>query len=214
MQINDQHYQVKAGGFLPRHQYITCHHSAGNQLFGIKFKVCPVLFQKDVDFSEYKERIFPLAYLIETGVIDAVKKASSFAARVKLVFEHYNDIIQEYESPPRYITIVTNTIKQCTANRRFETSVDELATQAEISKRTLQRYFEVTTGFSSKPALQTIKIRQALADLTEHPSQFHLANYGYYDYSHFSKHLRQFVSDKYLKTFQQFYSQRHSNLNE
>src|SRR3954467_62778 len=64
MELQKNAYEVKSDGFLPRHHYITCHHSKGNCLFGIKFRVCPILFEKSVDFLEYKERIFPLAYLI------------------------------------------------------------------------------------------------------------------------------------------------------
>src|SRR4051812_5279137 len=62
MQLGKNFFPVKNDGFLPRHHFITCHHSVGNKLFGIKFKVCPILFEKNVDFSEYKEFIYPLAY--------------------------------------------------------------------------------------------------------------------------------------------------------
>jgi len=51
MQLQKAALQIKNDGFLPRHHYITCHHSVGNKLFGIKFKVCPIVFEKEVDFS-------------------------------------------------------------------------------------------------------------------------------------------------------------------
>jgi transcriptional antiterminator len=67
------------------------------------------------------------------------------------------------------------------------------AAQYDISTRTLQRYFETTTGISSKKVLQIIAYPQGgiahgiIAD-------FHYSIYGYYDHSHFFKHLRKFLS--------------------
>ena len=50
--------------------------------------------------------------------------------------------------------------------------------------------------------LQAIRIRAAVKALTDDPASFSYTQFGYYDYSHFSKHLKQFVGHKYLKVFQ------------
>ena len=73
-------------------------------------------------------------------------------------------------------------------------SIEELSGRYNISSRTLQRYFEATTSITSKQALQILRIRKAIEDLTASPSQFHFSTYGYYDYSHFYKHLKQFLN--------------------
>jgi AraC-like DNA-binding protein len=207
-QLEKCSYEVKSDGFLPRHHYITCHHSTGNQLFGIKFKVCPVVFEKDVDFSEYKERIFPLAYLIDKAVVTQVKKATSFAERESIIFNYYSALIEKYEASLKYVAVVTGILKECTENNQYDFSIEGLADKYKISKRTLQRYFEATTSFSSKPALQTIRIRQAVKQLAETPKTFDYTSYGYYDYSHFTKHLKQFVGERYFKDFQLLYNSR------
>lgn len=206
MQLGKNQFQVKNDGFLPRHHYITCHHSFGNRLFGIKFKVCPIVFEKDVDFSEYKEYIFPLAYLIDRGIVNQVKNTSTFDERVDIIFSHYENLINKYEGMFTYVHIVTNIVRDCIQNNEYSKPIGELADKYDISNRTLQRYFRATTSFSSKQALQTMRIRQAVIRMVNAPSDFNLYDFGYYDYSHFLKHLEQFVGKKYFKEFQTLYS--------
>ena len=208
MQLEKNSYEVKSDGFVPRHHYLTCNHFNGNQLFGIKFKVCPIIFEKEINFSEYKERIFPLAYLIDKSVVEKVKRAASFYERVSIIFDHYTCLINKHWTSFKYVNVVTNIIKDFLDGNHYDLPVETLAEKNEISKRTLQRYFEATTGFSPKAALQTIRIRQAVKHLAEHPESFAFADYGYYDYSHFSKHLRQFSGEKYYKKFLHLYNTR------
>lgn len=204
MQLRTSSLQVKNDGFLPRHHYITCHHSVGNKLFGIKFKVCPIVFEKDVDFSEYKEFIYPLAYLIDRNIVSKVKNAASFSQRADIVFDHYENLIKKYTKSLNYVTIVTHILTGCGSKGEYNKPIEELAEDYKISSRTLQRYFRATTSFSSKEAMQTMRIRNATARMTSSPSSFSYTNFGYYDYGHFLKHLQQFTGEKYFKLFQSF----------
>ena len=72
---------MKTDGFLPRYNAIECFHQPGNHLFGIKFRISPVIFEKKINFSEYQDYIFPLSYLLDQSIIDKVKKAASFEER-------------------------------------------------------------------------------------------------------------------------------------
>ena len=76
MQVDEKRFEMKGDGFLPRHKAIECFHQAGNRLFGIKFKVSPIIFEKKINFSEYREYIFPLSYLLDQQIINKVKKLS------------------------------------------------------------------------------------------------------------------------------------------
>ena len=202
MQLQSKAYDVKSDGFFPRHHFLTCHHSEGNQLFGIKFRVCPVLFEKKVDFSEYKDHVFPLAYLIEKSVVEKVRSAADFNERVKIIFNYYDLLVEKHAASFRYIQIVTSLLSRLAEINSYNESVASLASSYQISKRSLQRYFEASTSYSTKPALQTIRIRTAVKALTDNPASFNFNDYGYYDYSHFCKHLKQFVGKKYFKVFQ------------
>ena len=195
MQLGEEKFEMKGDGFLPRHKAMICHHSTGNRLFGIKFKVSPIIFQKKINFSEYREYIFPLAYLIDRTVVDNVKRASAFEERVHILTKYYEEIIHQYAGSLSQVNIVTNILQECNDKNMFDVSIEELADQYNISTRTLQRYFEATTSITSKQALQILRIRKAVEKLASAPEDFHFSQFAYYDYSHFYKHLKSFLSN-------------------
>ncbi|MGB4844927.1 MAG: helix-turn-helix domain-containing protein [Ferruginibacter sp.] len=193
MQVGDKKFDMKTDGFLPRNQSIECYHRRGNKLFGIKFKISPIIFKTKVDFSEYREYIYPLSYLMEQSVIDEVKKAGSFDERIHVLNEYFQSIIKTYSGSWEAIRIVSEILQHCSSTNDFTTTVEEFAARYHISERTLHRYFESTTSLSSKKALQILRIRKAAEQLANTPDEFNYTNYGYYDYSHFCKHLKQFL---------------------
>ncbi len=194
MQLEDDRFEMKSDGFLPRHKNMICHHSNGNKIFGIKFRVSPVIFEKRINFSEYREYIFPLAYLVDRKVIERIKSASSFEERLQIASDYYENIIEKYSGSLKQVEVVTQILKDYPERNQFNVSIEELSEQYRISSRTLQRYFEATTSINSKQALQIMRIRKAVEDLTTAPALFHFSTYGYYDYSHFYKHLKQFIN--------------------
>ena len=202
MQLEDEKYDVKGDGFLPRHKNMICHHSAGNKIFGIKFNVSPVVFQKKINFSEYREYIFPLAYLIERSVVEKVKGAASFEQRMQILTAYYEGILQQYAGSLNHVNIVTEILQACVDTNSFDLSIEELAGRYRISTRTLQRYFEATTSITSKQALQILRIRKAVEKLANAPDDFHYTQFGYYDYSHFYKHLKQFLCSHTISILQ------------
>jgi AraC-like DNA-binding protein len=202
MQVKEKKFEMRTDGFLPRLHAIECYHRTGNQLFGIKFKISPVLFISPVNFSEYRNFIYPLSYLMEQSVIDQVKKASSFEARVELLDNYFQGIVRKYSGSRDAIRIVSAILHHCDKKNDFNTSVEDFASQYRISARTLHRYFETVTSLSAKKALQILRIRKAADHLANDPESFHYSKYGYYDHSHFYKHLRQFVQKETLKSLQ------------
>jgi AraC-like DNA-binding protein len=205
MQLEETVFPVKTDGFLPRHKRLACHHAVGNRIFGIKFKVSPVVFQKRINFAEYKEYIYPLAYLIDRDVVEDVKAAQNFRDRVSVISNYYNRIIARFSGSLQYVEVVTDILDNCYRKNRFTSPVEEVAKQYAISSRTLQRYFEAATSLSSKQALQIMRIRKAVETLVQDPAAFDFGVFGYYDYSHFYKHLRQFIGKEHFKLFQQRY---------
>jgi AraC-like DNA-binding protein len=199
MQVDEKRFEMKSDGFLPRNKSIECFHRTGNRLFGIKFKVSPVIFEKKVNFSEYREYIFPLSYLLDQQVISNVKKAKDFNERVTILTAHFHTIVQKHPVSLRPVQIVTEILEQCNATNNFTTSIQTFASKYKISTRTLQRYFEITTSISSKQALQILRIRKATHQLATSPGNFHFSLYGYYDKSHFYKHLKKFLQKETLQ---------------
>jgi AraC-like DNA-binding protein len=202
MQVGEKKFSMKADGFLPRHKAIRCHHQAGNILFGIKFKISPLIFQKKVNFSEYKEAIFPLSYLIEQKITESLKEEKSFDERVDILNKYFSSLLNNVAGYTEPINIVSSVLKQCSDNG-YTISIEDIAREKGISARTLQRYFEITTSLSSKKTLQILKIRKAVEELVNHPENFHYSKYGYYDNSHFYKHLKSFLTKEGLQRLQQ-----------
>jgi len=199
MQVDEKRFEMKGDGFLPRHKSIECFHQAGNRLFGIKFRVSPVIFEKKINFSEYREYIFPLSYLLDQQIINKVKDAFDFDARVDVLTSYFLNIVRKNSASRQSIQIVTGILERCNVTNNFTTPVQRLAGQHNISTRTLQRYFERTTSISSKKALQILRIRKATQHLATSPGDFHFSLYGYYDHSHFYKHLKQFLQKETIK---------------
>ena len=190
---------MKTDGFLPRPGYIECFHQPGNVLFGIKFKVSPVIFEKKVDFADYKGSIFPLSYLVDPGLLEKIKNANSFDRRVQLLIKYYQQQLNKYEGSLKPVNIVTSILDNAAKQNSYNSPIEELATMNNISSRTLQRYFLICTGVNSKNALQILRIRKAINKMLMTPGKFHFSDYGYYDFSHFYKHLKQFLHNDTLK---------------
>ncbi|MGE5519450.1 MAG: helix-turn-helix domain-containing protein [Candidatus Dadabacteria bacterium] len=202
MQLGDEKFEMKSDGFLPRDKKMICHHSTGNKIFGIKFNVSPIIFEKKINFSEYKEYIFPLSYLIDRNIIAQIKSASGFNERVAIATAYYEGIIHKYEGSMKQVKVVTEILHENIENGRFNFSIEELSRKYSISSRTLQRYFEATTSISTKNALQLLRIRKAIECLVNNPADFHYATFGYYDYSHFYKHVREFIGSHSIAIIQ------------
>jgi len=202
MQAGEKKVEMKSDGFLPRHTSLECYHRPGNKLFGIKFRVSPVIFEKKINFSEYRDYIFPLSYLIDPTVVNSIKKTGSFKERVSILNAYFQKIVKQYAGSWKDAETVTSILEYCDRNNDFNSSIESFAEQYGISSRTLQRYFEKTTSISSKKALQIMRIRKAVAHITNSPHSFHFSDYGYYDKSHFYKHLKHFLQKDTLKNLQ------------
>ena len=194
MQLENEKFEIKGDAFLPRHKNMICHHSVGNKIFGIKFRVSPNVFEKRINFHEYRGYIFPLAYLIDKNVVSKLKQANSFERRVEIISNYYDQIIEKHSGSLRYVDIVTSILDECSIKNDYSISIDALAKRFDLSTRTLQRYFEAATSISGKQALQIMRIRKAVEELANDPSGFDFSKYGYYDYSHFYKHLKAFLN--------------------
>lgn len=193
MQVAEKRFALKTNGFLPRNHAIECFHKPGNHLFGIKFRISPVILEKKINFGEYKGYIYPLSYLMDKSIINKVKSSPPFENRIEILTGHFLGILRKYQGSLQPAHIVSNILEHCFQKNDFSISMEELAEKHKISARTLQRYFEICTGVSTKTAIQVMRIRKATAQLAHNPDQFDHELYGYYDHSHFCKHLKQFL---------------------
>jgi AraC-like DNA-binding protein len=194
MQLDDDVFEIKRDAFLPRYKNITARHFVGNKIFGIKFRVSPIIFEKKINFSEYAAYIFPLAYLIDSNIIEKVKQASTFEKRMEILSAYYENIINKYSGSLKHVDTVTDILKSSFDNN-FKETIEDLAARYNLSTRTLQRYFEGCTSITTKQALQIMRIRKSVSAYVQSPDKFDPVAYGYFDYSHFYKHINQFLKN-------------------
>jgi len=201
MQIDDDAIDMKTDGFLPRYKNISCHHSVGNKIFGIKFTISPIVFEKKVNFADYTSYIYPLAYLIDREVIQQIKAANTFAQRVHIISNYYEKIIHSFKGSLANVDVVTEVIDKA-AKSNYCISVEEFAASYNINTRTLQRYFESTTSTGCKQAMQMLRIRKALSTFIADPATFDYKEFGYFDNSHFHRAAKQFLTPHKLANIQ------------
>ncbi|RYG36141.1 MAG: hypothetical protein EOO01_31005 [Chitinophagaceae bacterium] len=149
MMVGDKKFPIRGDSFLPRHQRIECFHKTGNEIFGIKFRLSPVLLEKKINFSEYRKAMSPLSYLIDKQVVEAVKTANDFFERVDLLTSYFNNIIKQSGETPVPAKAISSILRDCFQNNSFSLSIEDLAADSGISSRTLHRYFECATSLSS-----------------------------------------------------------------
>ena len=131
-------------------------------------------------------------------MIDQLKAAKTFRQRVDILTAHYLSVIKRSGDSIKPLHIVSGILDSCINTNNYNISIKEVAKEHNISTRTLQRYFENTTSLSSKKTLQILRIRKAVEHLAGNPSTFHYKIYGYYDYSHFYKHMQNFLQKNVL----------------
>jgi AraC-like DNA-binding protein len=192
MKVNTERFRIgsNSDNFLPRHQCIECFHSEACRIFGIKFKISPILLEKKVNFSEYRTSMNPLSYLIDRNVIKEVRKAPDFSTRVHVLSSYFHQLISSH-ALPSYLSIVTSVLEEFRSGR-YTKSVDELAESHKISARTLQRYFEQAMSLGTKQTLQILRMRHAV-EFISGGGNFNPVDFGYYDQSHFARHLKKFA---------------------
>ncbi|MCB0716043.1 MAG: hypothetical protein R2796_10915 [Chitinophagaceae bacterium] len=194
MHVEDKPFKTKTDSFLPRYHAIECFHKPGNHLFGIKFRISPILFEKKINFAEYRGQFYPLSYLLEQSVIDDLKKLKTFTARVQYLSSYFIAQLKQQDASWQAVHLVSQLLEDCYQQNNFSISLENEAAKNKITVRTLQRYFEACTGISSKKALQVMRIRKAIMQIITAPDRFHYSTYGYYDYSHFHKSIKKFLT--------------------
>jgi hypothetical protein len=97
MQIEEQKQRMRTDGFLPRYHAIESFHRPGDHLFGIKFRISPVIFEKKINFSEYKGYVYPLSYLLDPQILSGIKKTKQFDDRVNILSKYFISILDRFE---------------------------------------------------------------------------------------------------------------------
>ena len=92
MQVDDKKFSMKTDGFLPRNKSIECYHRQGNKLFGIKFKISPIIFKTNGSIIVADPRIITTPRIFKSRIA-AFTDAVVHAVRPSvLTLAHSNDL--------------------------------------------------------------------------------------------------------------------------
>lgn len=75
----------------------------------------------------------------------------------------------------------------------MDVRLSEIASKLHISEKTFNRYFHQIVGTNPKYFFSTVRCRLALTQYKRDSRQFSPYDFGYYDFSHFSKEIRRFT---------------------
>lgn len=197
-------FNIQADVFLPRKNNFSLHFEQGNKVFGIQFKIPPVIFEKKVNFSEYRGFVYPLAYLIDQKIVEQCKLADNFEGRIEILTSYYSRIINARTKEYPSFEIVLDVLKESGEKKIF--SATYFAQKHGISTRSLLRYFEFTTGSKTKESLQLLRIRKAIRRLIRYPSIFDPREFDYYDRSHFYAHAKSYIRKHPSLSFEEHFN--------
>jgi len=123
IRLSGSSFLMKIDCFMPRNVPMECFHKTGNKIVGIKFKLSPVLLEKKINFSEYRNNMYPLSYLIDRDIFVRVKGARSFDRRVDILNYYYSTIVQQQQDHFLFVKMVSKILEECSSGNGFTQSI-------------------------------------------------------------------------------------------
>jgi AraC-like DNA-binding protein len=162
----------------------------------------PIDIKTEIDTEVFAVRFKPLAIeLLENINLKALLNSSinlgtDFIGIDKLDFENFNNFCRHIENYlQRRIEKTKNisNLKVCLFNEIYKKetfNVQELSEKIFWTSRQINRYFNLTFGFSLKEYLNIIRCNQTFKDISK--NRLTLQN-NYFDQSHFIKEIRKYT---------------------
>ncbi|MBJ6367629.1 helix-turn-helix domain-containing protein [Snuella sedimenti] len=127
---------------------------------------------------------------------------------IKILDKYLSTYYSEWLKPTAISTILEHILKN-----NGMLSVTDIIENFHISHSTLNRHFKKVTGVTTNKFLRLIRVNYIIRQIEQNKTTDLLPiieNYKYYDYSHFSKNIKEFTG----QTPKQFFRNKHSNLRE
>lgn len=184
------------------------------RLITIFFYPCGFQHIFNISISEFANCFTPLEKIDpgDAPVLQGeVMKETDDKKRIKLIDDYFHLKLSRSTWNKPDLDLAVNLVLKYKANIR----VKDIAEKLQIPDRTLRRYFHNEMGMSIKEFIDLGRINFASVLLTSNPeisTQALIHELGYYDQSHFLKHLKKYIgitssSFKELrKTFLAYYS--------
>lgn len=174
--------------------------------FGAKVKSTFLYLLTEIPLNILTGTIFNFDEIFKENVIELIEKINSknnIAEKAKIAEDYLIAKINSFKA--NKLNNNYNAMKYLAHNFYTIFDIDELLNKLNVSHRTLDRHFLKYTGISPKTMLSLIRFNKTIEYATKYKSLSlnTLWDFGYYDYSHFSKDFKKYCG----KNFENFKQQ-------
>lgn len=186
---------VKNSVLIGHHsQTFTYRHHSGNYLIGIKLKAAGLNRLLGIPAAVFNNQLIPLHDVLFHNVfveeqLEAIDNWGDQVSFLNTLMLKAFSSAQQTDFRTRFVAAALYQASQSGA--LF--NVAHLATNLNLTKRSLERYFKHELGIGPKWCLNLIRFRQALRAYSVQGYRTEFEQWGYTDYAHFNKDYRKFI---------------------
>ncbi|MES2382035.1 MAG: helix-turn-helix domain-containing protein [Bacteroidota bacterium] len=190
-----QQQQLKSSVLIGHHtETFTYKHFSNNFLTGIKFKPAGINLLFGISSADLNNHVEDATYFLRNQFIEEqLLQANTFKEQTTLLDTVLLLQLNKQTHIPYKTQYVCNALHKVMQKTSFF-SVDVLAQQLHVTKRSLERYFKQEIGVSPKQCLSILRFRQALKSYGLQGSTADYEALGFYDFSHFMKDYKRFTT--------------------
>jgi AraC-like DNA-binding protein len=163
-----------------------------DNIFTIKFN--PLGFESIFGVSQARigNDIVSASEILPDSIIQKLKEPVGLEEKSLFLEKFFFEKLYKNSSDQFHLQCIKRSI-DLFVNSTMDVTLNEIAAQLHISEKTFNRYFYKIVGTNPKRFFSTIRCRLSLTQYKQAPRQFSPYDFGYYDFSHFSKEVKQFT---------------------
>ena len=166
-----------------------------DHIFTVKFFPGGMEAIFDIDQSKLINKVADLREILPASLILCVRKMTGFENRIKLLQDFFLCQLKIKKSRDHYIRLVTKSIAYYEAGD-MQYNVSEMSARLFTTSKSINRYFNRVIGTTPKNYFSILRTRTALTTYVGNKKTFIPSDFGYYDMSHFYKHVVMFTGRK------------------
>ena len=190
--MNTKRIDKKQDVLVLRSTVLERNNFSSDNIFTIKFN--PLGFESIFGVSQaiIGNKITAASEILPQHVIKKLKEPVGLDEKSHFLEMFFLDKLIKNSADPYHLHCIQRSIDLFhSANMNIK--LKEMASQLHVSEKTFNRYFHQIVGTNPKNFFSTVRCRLALTRYNEDPKKFSPFDFGYYDFSHFSKEVKCFT---------------------
>lgn len=190
--INTKQIDKKLDVLVLRSTILERNNLSTDNIFTIKFN--PLGFESIFGVSQARigNEIISASEILPDDVIKKLREPISLQEKSLFLEQFFCDKLHKNSTNQFHLQCIKRSINIFLSSD-MNIRMGEIASQLHVSERTFNRYFYQIVGTNPKSFFSTIRCRLSLTQYMRDPGQFSPYDFGYYDFSHFSKEITRFA---------------------